>query len=145
MSMISSIKPYSRVISFGKYQNPVFNEALRISKKLDDNGFEHTEASYYKFLNSEIKELKEASAKNDFQNMKEELGDVLFDIIMLAGYYGIDPVQALKSTNKKIETRINKAQELAIKPLMEYTLPERLVFWDLAKKELKKEHLDTCC
>jgi NTP pyrophosphatase (non-canonical NTP hydrolase) len=34
-------------------------------------------------LESEVRELREAVEKNDFENMKEELGDVLWDVLFL--------------------------------------------------------------
>lgn len=138
MVMISSIKPYN-VVSFRAHQNPVIKEAIDVSQMLEDNGFEHTEESYYRFINSEIEELRQARKNRDFKNMEEELGDVLFDTVMLANHYGIDPVKALKSSSKKIRTRIEKAREIAQAPLTYYPFNQRLIFWDMAKKELKNK------
>lgn len=71
--------------------------------------------------------------------MEEELGDVLFDMVMLANHYDIDLVKALKSSSKKIRTRIEKAREIAQAPLTYYPFNQRLIFWDMAKKELKNK------
>ncbi len=44
---------------------------------------EQTISSYFKELESEIKELKMAIEKNNIKNIKEELGDIIWDALML--------------------------------------------------------------
>ena len=44
---------------------------------------EQTLSSYFKELENEIKELKVAIEKNDIKNIKEELGDIIWDALML--------------------------------------------------------------
>lgn len=135
--MIEPIKNTGNIIYFkstnSQKKNSAIEQAVKTSKALVDNGYYNTEADYYKFLRSEIDELFMAKSKNDYENMKEEAGDVIFDAIMLANYYGIDPSAALTNTNKKIHNRILLAQNLAQKPLIEYPLEMRLDFWNKAK------------
>lgn len=140
MIMISPIsyRPYKNVIPF-KSNNQVMRDAIRVSRMLDANGYGKNEQAYYRFLQSEIRELKMAKANEDYANMHEEIGDVLFDTIMIADHYGVDPAKALADTNKKIFTRIKKAQEIAGKSLKEYPFDQRLIFWDIAKQELKNK------
>jgi len=133
-----SYKPFNNVISF-KANNPVIRDAIGVSRMLDKNGYVKTEQGYYNFIHSEIEELKEAKLKNDYANMHEEIGDILFDTIMLADYYKVDPAKALADTNTKIKSRIKIAQTVAKKPLIEYPLEQRLMFWEIAKAELKEK------
>lgn len=116
--------------------NSVISDAIKTSKLLDNSGFKKTEKGYYKFLLSEVDELKNAKAHDDFDNMEEEVGDVMFDTIMLADHYGVDPEKALTRTNLKIKARLKKAQELAPNPLITYPLQTRLEYWAKAKREL---------
>ncbi len=145
--MLTSInhKIYSNNIIYfrskNSYNNPAINQAVKVSRMLEKNGYEKKEQDYYNFLNSEIKELKAAKKNNDYKNIKEEAGDVIFTAIMLADHYGINPVEALRATNKKLSNRIVLAQYIAGKPLTEYTLDERLKFWDKAKLALRQEEL----
>lgn len=142
MIMISPIsyRPFNNknIVSF-KSNNSVIHEAVQVSRMLDSNGYEKTEPAYYNFLQSEIKELRTAKKNNDYKNMHEEIGDVLFDTIMLADYYGVNPAKALSDTNKKITSRIKKAREIAGRPLTDFTFDQRLLFWDIAKQELKNK------
>lgn len=116
--------------------NSAISNAVKTSKLLENSGFKKTENGYYRFLLSEVDELKAAKANEDFDNMEEEVGDVMFDTIMLADHYGVDPEKALNRTNTKIKTRLKKAQELAEKPLITYPMHTRLEYWDKAKREL---------
>ncbi len=118
--------------------NPAMNQAVTIARVLEKNGYKKTEEDYYNFLNSEIEELKAAKKNNNYENMKEEAGDVIFNAIMLADHYGISPVEALLATNRKLSSRITIAQYIAEKPLIEYPLDERLKFWSKAKLSLRQ-------
>lgn len=125
-----------------RFTSRPMSDAVNISRVLDLNGYNKSEKDYYRFIDSEINELREARSKNDKDNMEEEVGDVLFDTIMLADYYGVNPVSALNRTNTKIMNRIKIARQIAGKPLTEFTFPERLEFWDIAKKRLRKLDLE---
>ena len=129
----------NNIVAF-KAQNPVIKEAISTSRMLTANGYgRSSEQDYYNFLNSEINELKAAKANEDYKNMQEEIGDILFDTIMIADYYGINPSKALAETNKKISDRVKIAKKIASKPLTDFPIEQRLIFWDIAKQELKKK------
>ncbi len=70
---------------------------------------EQTIESYKKELVSETRELVRAIGKKDYRNVKEELGDVLWDTIMMAhiaehkGYFKMEDV--IKEVNEKFRRR----------------------------------------
>lgn len=111
--------------------------AQKISKKAVKTGFEWPdEESLYECINSEFREFKEAKQKQDTENMEEELGDILFAVVNLARWNKIDAEQALLKANKKFMSRFRKMEELAVKPLEEYSFEEYDALWRQAKSEL---------
>ena len=111
--------------------------AQKISKKAIKTGFEWpNENSLYDCVFSEFDEFKQACNNNDRENMEEELGDILFAVVNLARWNKIDAEQALIKSNKKFEQRFRKMEELAVKPLTEYSFEEFDELWKLAKKSL---------
>ena len=131
------------VISFksNRSHSQPIKKALDVHHKLIINGFrDQTEEnkSRFEYLYSEIDEFKQAVKEGNRKDMEEEIGDVIFDAILLADYYGIDPVKALNGTNKKLDNRLHLAQIYAQMPLIEYPFEMRMEFWEKAKKEIRK-------
>ena len=111
--------------------------AQKISKRAVKQGFEWpNEESLYECLYSEIEEFKQAEQEKDKIHMEEEFGDMLFAAVNLARWNKIDAEQALLKANKKFEKRFRKMEELATKPLLEYSIEEYDKLWKQAKKEL---------
>lgn len=112
--------------------------AQKISKNAVKKGFEWpNELSLWECFDSEVKEFKEALAKNDKENAEEELGDMLFATVNLARWNKIDAEQALLKANRKFMKRFRKMEELAIKPMEEYSFDEFDRLWKQAKKETR--------
>ena len=65
--------------------------------------------SMLKCIEDEVTEVRQAIKNGDHKNLKEELGDVLFQIVMISqiakenGYFKIDDV--IKGIDKKIRSR----------------------------------------
>lgn len=113
--------------------------AQKISKKAVKTGFEWpSEESLYECIMSEFAEFKQAKEEGDKVHMEEEFGDILFATVNLARWNKIDAEQALLKANKKFEMRFRKMEELATKPLNEYSFEEFDALWRQAKKELAK-------
>lgn len=109
--------------------------AQKISKRAVKTGFEWpNEESLYECVFSEIKEFQDAKGNKDYQ--EDELGDILFAVVNLARWNGIDAEQALLRANKKFMKRFRKMEELAQKPLEDYSFREYDLLWKQAKKEL---------
>lgn len=130
-------KPHRKSIMDGisKSQSALMS-AQKISKKAVKVGFEwDKEETLYNCVMSEIDEFKEACIEGDFQHEEEELGDILFAIVNLARWNKIDAEQALIKANKKFIKRFKKMEELATKPLEEYTFNEYDKLWKAAKSQ----------
>lgn len=111
--------------------------AQKISKRAVKTGFEWpNEESLYDCVMSEIEEFKEAEIEKDKNHIEEEMGDILFAIVNLARWNKIDAEQALLKANKKFEKRFRKMEDLATKPLNDYSFEEFDNLWKQAKKSL---------
>lgn len=111
--------------------------AQKISKKAVKVGFEWpNEDSLYDCIKSEFDEFKDAVKDGDKDHMEDEFGDILFAVVNLARWNKIDAEQALLRANKKFMTRFRKMEELATKPLTEYTFEEYDMLWKKAKDKL---------
>jgi len=80
-----------------------FKDLEEIAEKLrSENGCpwdkKQTIASMLKYIDEEVEEVRQAIANGDHENLREELGDVLFQIVMIAqiakehGYFEMDDV-----------------------------------------------------
>ena len=116
--------------------------AQKISKKAVKVGFEWPNVeSLYECTQSEFDEFKEAVSEGDKEHMEDEFGDILFATVNLARWNKIDAEQALLRANKKFMTRFRKMEELATKPLTEYSFEEYDALWKQAKKDIRNEKL----
>ena len=114
--------------------------AQKISKRAVKTGFEWPdEDSLYACIKSEFDEFKQAKLEQNKFHMEEEFGDILFATVNLARWNDIDAEQALLKANKKFEKRIRKMEELAVKPLNEYSFEEFDALWRQAKVAVDKQ------
>lgn len=112
--------------------------AQKISKKAVKTGFEwESEEDLYKCIFSEFDEFKEACKEGDSEHKEEEFGDILFAVVNLARWNKIDAEQALLKSNKKFMARFRKMEELATKPLNDYSPSEFEELWQNAKKAIR--------
>lgn len=99
--------------------------------------FENTESAMLK-LEEEINELKDAIKNKDAKNLKEEIGDALFMLANVAQKASVEPMEALKASNKKFIERfkyvINKMQEANI-PMKKENLDKMEAFYQESKRE----------
>lgn len=111
--------------------------AQKISKRAVKTGFEWpNEKSLYDCIYSEFEEFKEAEKEGNKDHMEEEYGDILFATVNLARWNKIDAEQALLKANKKFMKRFRKMEELATKPLNDYSFEEYDALWKQAKKQV---------
>jgi len=117
---------------------PALLTAQEMSKKAVKSGFEWpNENSLWECFYSEIEEFKQEVEKGDKPLMEEELGDILFSLVNVARWHGLDPEIALINANKKFKQRFQTMETLADKDLSEYNIDELEEFWQKAKQSLK--------
>lgn len=123
---------------------PALARAYKLQKRVAQVGFDWPEIGpVFEKLSEEIDELQEAIASRDEQRVTDEMGDLLFTCINLSRHLGINPEQALRSTNCKFEKRF-RAVESAVrgeaKNLAEMGVDELEQEWQRAKKEVADKH-----
>ncbi len=130
-------KPHRNSVMDGVSKSqPALMSAQKISKKAVKVGFEwDCEKTLYDCVFSEFEEFKQACAGKNPEEMEEEMGDILFAVVNLARWNKIDAEQALLKSNKKFIKRFKKMEELATKPLREYSFEEFDKLWKKAKKQ----------
>lgn len=113
--------------------------AQKISKKAVKVGFEWPdEKRLYECVFSELQEFQEACTGTDRDHIEEEMGDILFAMVNLARWNKLDAEQALLKANKKFIKRFKKMEDLATKPLEEYSFQEFDNLWNEAKQATAK-------
>ncbi|WP_041392543.1 nucleoside triphosphate pyrophosphohydrolase [Pleurocapsa sp. PCC 7327] len=130
----------SRKISRYARTLPPLMAGMKISQKAAAAGFEwdNVEGVWEKF-EEELAELKEALQTEDKTHQEAELGDVLFTLINIARWYGLDPSEALRETNRRFIQRLSKMETFVERPLTDYTLDELECLWQKAKAYLNDD------
>lgn len=126
----------SQMDGISKAQSALMS-AQKISKRAVKVGFEWDKVeTLWDCVNSELEEFKEACNEKDLTHMEDEMGDILFAVVNLARWHKLDAEQCLITANNKFMKRFRKMEELAQKPLTEYSFEEFDELWKKAKKEL---------
>ena len=131
---IHKIMNKSKKKEMAEISSSIFNKASKTSQRIESIGLKNTKQKNLAFLKSEIKEFEQAIANRDKSNMEEELGDILFDTIMLADSHGINPQAALDKTISKLNTRMNLMEMFSKSSTAQYSEQEALRLWQIAKK-----------
>lgn len=117
---------------------PAMERARKLQKRAAQAGLDWAEiAPVLEKLKEEVVEFEEALASGDLERMSDELGDVLFATINLARHSKIEPEVALRSTNRRFESRfkwIEAALSEQDKGFKDANLEELDALWDQAKK-----------
>jgi MazG family protein len=116
---------------------PALLKASRLTEKAARVGFDwrQTEDVFDK-VEEELRELRQAVAAGDAPGIHEELGDLLFTVANLARKAGVNPEEALQSTNRKFLSRFQKMESevrAADRNIDELTLEEMDRLWEEAK------------
>jgi XTP/dITP diphosphohydrolase len=113
--------------------------SMKISQKAAAAGFEwETVEGVWDKFNEELAEFKEALDSTDKAHQEAELGDLLFTIINIARWHDLDPSAALQGTNQRFIQRLQLMEQVADRPLEDYTLAELESLWQQAKATLKQ-------
>ena len=112
--------------------------ALSLQAEAAKLGFDWPDiAPVWAKLGEEITELREAAAEGNPAAIAHELGDVLFSVVNLARFLGVDTEQALIDANQRFCARldgIQRALDAAARDWDECTLVELEAYWQQAKR-----------
>ena len=119
---------------------PALWRAEKIQSKTAKAGFDWSGAlSALDKLEEEVRELRaalESGAASDAPHgVREEVGDALFIAAKIAQMSGVDPEDALHRACDKFDSRFRRVEELADKPLSDYSEPELVALWKAAKAQ----------
>ena len=116
---------------------PALTRARRIQEKASNVGFDwkHIKPIWDK-VDEELNELKIAWEDSSFEEIEEELGDVIFSLVNLGRFLNISSEDALRKTISKFENRFKHIEsELKEqgKQLGDATLEEMNQIWEATK------------
>jgi tetrapyrrole methylase family protein/MazG family protein len=121
---------------------PALMRAAKISKKAAKTGFDWPDVrSIVDKLKEETRELEEALDKGNAEEVKHEIGDLLFTVVNIARFQEIDPEEAMRDQLARFVQRFNAIEDKARESgqdIHDMTLEEMDRIWDEAKRsELK--------
>ena len=113
---------------------------MTISKKAAKAGFEWDDmAGVWDKVHEELDELKEAVASGDKAHAQEELGDLLFTLVNVARWCGIDPESGLAGTNHRFLDRFSRVEAALEGNLQGRSIKELEGLWQQAKAAIRQE------
>jgi len=116
---------------------PALYRAQKLQQKAARVGFDWPDVTgAWDKVKEELRELRDAEAKG--VGIKEELGDVLFAVVNVARFLGIDAEEALQETNKKFIRRFSHIENMAKASnvrLNDLSLEEMDKYWNEAKEK----------
>jgi XTP/dITP diphosphohydrolase len=134
----ASSSPLSDRLASKVRGQPALAGAMTISKKAAAAGFEWDDmAGVWEKVHEELDELKEAVASGDKAHAQEELGDVLFTLVNVARWCGIDPEAGLAGTNHRFLDRFSRVEAALGGNLQGRSIRELEGLWQKAKAEIR--------
>jgi tetrapyrrole methylase family protein/MazG family protein len=116
---------------------PALLIAQQIQLKATKVGFDWDKIDdVFSKLEEEVSELKEAVSGNNYAEIVDEFGDMLFVLVRIANFVNVNPEDALRRTIKKFIGRFSHMEtdaSLCGKKLSDMTLAEMNVLWEKAK------------
>lgn len=118
---------------------PALQKAHQVQKRAARAGFDwaHIDDVLDK-LHEEIEEVKEAINRNHEEDIRAELGDLLFSVVNVSRFLGHNPEELLNHNIKKFVRRFQAVEEKVLatgKEFNEFTLDELDAFWNEVKAE----------
>ena len=120
------------------------SRAQKLQKRAATVGFDFSSASDVSVrLLSEYRELEQAMASGDQNEIENELGDVLFTVVNIARHLKVDSEAALRKANRRFEARIRSAERDAAlegTSIVEESAERLDERWQKAKLNEKNKH-----
>ncbi len=118
---------------------PALMRAAKISKKAARTGFDWPEVgAIVEKLREEAAELEDALAKGNKDEVRYEIGDLLFTVVNIARFQGIDPEEALTEMLGRFVMRFNRIESKAAEQgvdILNMSLEEMDAIWNEAKAD----------
>jgi tetrapyrrole methylase family protein / MazG family protein len=122
---------------------PALLEAFQVSRRAAKVGFDWEDVDgIFEKIKEEVAELRKALTPLDRHAVEEELGDLLFTVVNLSRFLGLDPEVTLKKSNQKFKQRfVEMETEASARTLDLATLSkdELEELWRAAKSKAKPE------
>ena len=119
---------------------PALAGAMTISRKAAAAGFEWDDlAGVWAKVHEELDELKEAVHSGNTAHAQEELGDVLFTLVNVARWCGLDPEAGLAGTNRRFLDRFSRVEAALAGDLQGRSIRELEGLWQQAKAQIRAE------
>jgi XTP/dITP diphosphohydrolase len=119
---------------------PALAGAMAISRKTAAAGFEWDDLDgVWRKVHEELDELKQALASGDRAHAETELGDVLFTLVNVGRWCGLDPEEGLAGTNRRFLDRFARVEAALGGDLAGRSLAELEGLWREAKATLRAE------
>lgn len=117
---------------------PALLRAQKVQKRASRVGFDWQKTGdVLQKLDEEIEELKEAAEANDKDRVEEELGDILFSVVNVARFLGVQAEEALGKTIAKFIRRFGYIEKKAAEQGVELSkmgLAQMDALWEEAKR-----------
>ena len=130
-------KERARILDEIPLSLPAMSRAVKLTKRASKVGFDWDDASgVLDKIEEELHELREAMAIGNSQEVRAELGDLIFAMANLARKLDVDPETAVRETNSKFERRFNYVEDQVLasgKEWATYDLQQLDLWWDEAK------------
>jgi len=135
-----STSPLSDRLASKVRGQPALAGAMTISKNAAKAGFEWDNLDgVWDKVNEELAELQDAIASGDSQHAQAELGDVLFTLVNVARWCGIEPEEGLAGTNQRFLDRFSRVEAALGGELQGRSINELERLWQAAKAQIKAE------
>jgi XTP/dITP diphosphohydrolase len=119
---------------------PALTGAMTISRQAAGAGFEWDDLEgVWQKVHEELEELKQAAASGDKAHAQEELGDLLFTVVNVARWCGLDPEAGLAGTNRRFLQRFARVEQALDGRLEGRSLGELEALWRQAKAAIRAE------
>ena len=116
---------------------PALMRAYRLTQRASKVGFDWEDRNQvWEKLEEELTEFQEALGEGRAEELREELGDILFTLVNLARFIGVDPEDALRRVTNKFADRfqyIEKRLHEEGKGPYEASLAEMDALWEESK------------
>jgi len=122
---------------------PALSRAEEVQRRAARVGFEWPDVTGAREkVSEELQELDEARARGCADEVANEVGDLLFAIVNVARFLGVDPEDALRRTIRRFEQRLRAIERHADETgrgLDQMSLAEMDEVWEAAKQQSDEE------